>query len=78
MQNSLISEKTLKTSHDTQLEELAQSIERFNSEIKADQHTLSTINPLALMQLRAEHAEAALKASDIALKALEVLQTNSY
>lgn len=67
------------TSTNARLKDVAQSINLLNRAIKADQEFLGgTSTPLELMQLRAENAEAALKASDIALKALKVLQANSY
>lgn len=79
MNHSFISQANTDSSQNTRLTDVAQSMERLNSAIKADLEGLSLIStPLELMQLRAEHAEAALKASDIALKALKILQANSY
>lgn len=79
MSNSLIRQEVTETSQDTRLIDIAQSIDLLNHAIKADQQGLSGVtSPLEMMQLRAENAEAALKASDIALEALKVLQANSY
>ena len=62
----------------TRLSDLTKSIEALNDSIIRDQQKLAGfISPVDLMQIRAEKAEAALKASDIALNALKVLQKNS-
>lgn len=79
MPHPSISQSDTETSKAARLQEIVQSIDLLNTAIKADQEDLcGVVSPFELMQLRAENAEAALKASDIALKALNILQANSY
>jgi diguanylate cyclase (GGDEF)-like protein len=60
------------------LSDLTQQLEVMGHEINKDRESLKSIaTPMALMSVRAETAEAALVASDLALKALKLLQANS-
>jgi len=79
MRHSFISQQGSELCRETRLEDVVQSIDRLNHLINSDRESLSGLtSPLDRMQLRAENAEAALKASDIAVKALKVLLANSY
>ena len=58
--------------------DLSRQLELIDKEIKKDHDSLKSITtPMGLMEVRAETAEAALLASDLALKALQLLQANS-
>lgn len=60
------------------LSDIVMTMDALNESIRADKQRLVEVaSPLELMQYRAEKAEAALKASDIALEALKILQKNS-
>ena len=60
------------------ISDLTRQLELMGNEINKDRESLKSITtPMALMVVRAETAEAALAASDIALKALQLLQVNS-
>ena len=60
------------------LSDLNRQLELMSNEINKDRESLKSITtPIALMEVRAETAEAALAASDLALKALQLLQANS-
>jgi diguanylate cyclase (GGDEF)-like protein len=65
------------TSH-ARLPDLIRELDQLSQEINKDRNSLKSIDtPMSLMVVRAETAEAALLASDIALKALKELQINS-
>lgn len=71
--------QSIETISKSRLEAISRSIDSLNDAIRIDQQGFAGVStPLELMQLRAEHAEAALKVSDIALAALKVLQANSF
>jgi diguanylate cyclase (GGDEF)-like protein len=60
------------------LSDLTQQLEVMGHEINKDRESLKSIGtPMSLMTVRAETAEAALINSDLALKALKLLQANS-
>lgn len=60
------------------LSDLLRSVDELNASIKSDKRKLVEIaSPLDLMELRAEKAERAAKAGDVALEALKILQKNS-
>ncbi|MDH6420460.1 diguanylate cyclase (GGDEF)-like protein [Polynucleobacter sphagniphilus] len=62
----------------SRLSDITKSLDALADAIKADKQGLFEIaSPLDLMLFRAEKAEAALKASEIALEALQILQKNS-
>ena len=65
-------------SYHMRLSDLTRQLELMGNEINKDREALKSIaTPIALMEVRAETAEAALAASDLALKALQLLQANS-
>lgn len=58
--------------------DITKSIDDLYNAIRIDKLKLIEVSsPLDLMQIRAEKAEASLKASDVALEALKILQRNS-
>lgn len=70
--------KTLQDKENKRLSDISGQLELLGREINKDKVSLRTIaTPIAVMEIRAETAEAALLVSDRALKALQLLQNNS-
>lgn len=62
----------------SRLSDLFRSLDKLDGAIRGDKQKITGLSsPLNLMELRAKKAESALKASDEALKALQILQKNS-